>query len=186
MRTLRSILGLETEPKEGRQRADDARDTETVARIAAELEQLDPDEARFLAAFAYVLARVARADLEVSEAENDEMIGRVRQLSDLPPAQATLVVLIAKSHATTLGGTENYVVTRQFRDLANRAQRIDLMRCLFAVAAADENISSVENAEISQIGTELGFTTKEVAGLRSAFRDQLAVMKNPAGKKEAQ
>ena len=179
MRALRSILGLETEGRERQQRANDARDTETVARIVAELEQLDPDEARFLAAFAYVLARVARADLEISEAETQEMIGRVREFSDLPAAQATLVVLIAKSHATALGGTENYVVTRQFRDLASRQKRIDLMRCLFAVAAADENISSVENAEISQIGTELGFTGEEVAGLRSAFRSQLAVMKNP-------
>jgi uncharacterized tellurite resistance protein B-like protein len=177
MRALRSILGLETEGREGHGRADDARDTETVARIVAELEQLDPDEARFLAAFAYVLARVARADLDISEAETQEMIERVREFSDLPPAQATLVVLIAKSHATTLGGTENYVVTRQFRELSSRAQRIDLLRCLFAVAAADENISSVENAEIGQIGTELGFTGEEVAGLRSAYRDQLAVMK---------
>ena len=39
------------------------------------------------------------------------------------------------------------------------------MRCLFAVAAADENISSVENAEISQIGAELGFTGEEVAAI---------------------
>ena len=182
MRALRNILGLETQE---RPQADAARDTETVARIAAELEQLEPDEARFLAAFAYVLARVAGADLEISEAETQEMIGSVREFSDLQPAQATLVVLIAKSHATALGGTENYVVTRQFRTLASRPQRIGLMRCLFAVAAADENISSVENAEISQIGAELGFTSEEVAGLRSAFRDQLAVMKSPPGKGEA-
>ena len=171
MRTLRRLLGLETE-------LDEVRDTETVARIAAELDQLEPDRARFLAAFAYVLARVARADLEVSDAETRKMVELVREFSDLPPAQATLVILMAKTHATTLGGTENYLVTRQFRELSTRGQRIDLVRCLFAVAAADENISSVENAEITQIGSELGFTREEIAGLRASFRDQLSVLQN--------
>lgn len=171
MRTLRRLLGLETE-------LDEVRDTETVARIAAELDQLEPDRARFLAAFAYVLARVARADLEISDAETRKMVELVREFSDLPPAQATLVILMAKTHATTLGGTENYLVTRQFRELSTRGQRIDLVRCLFAVAAADENISSVENAEITQIGSELGFTREEIAGLRASFRDQLSVLQN--------
>jgi hypothetical protein len=44
-------------------------DTETVRRIVRELDQLDPSRARFLAAFAYVLSRVAGADLKVSETE---------------------------------------------------------------------------------------------------------------------
>ena len=171
MRALRRLLGLETE-------VDEVRDTETVARIAAELDQLEPDRARFLAAFAYVLARVARADLEVSDAETHKMVELVREFSDLPPAQATLVVLMAKTHAIALGGTENYLVTRQFRELSTRGQRIDLVRCLFAVAAADENISSVESTEITQIGGELGFTREEIAGLRASFRDQLSVLQN--------
>jgi uncharacterized tellurite resistance protein B-like protein len=171
MRSLRRLLGLETE-------VDEVRDTETVARIAAELDQLEPDRARFLAAFAYVLARVARADLEVSDAETRKMVELVREFSELPPAQATLVVLMAKTHAIALGGTENYLVTRQFRELSTRGQRIDLVRCLFAVAAADENISSVENTEITQIGGELGFTREEIAGLRASFRDQLSVLQN--------
>ncbi len=171
MRALRRLLGFETE-------VDEVRDTETVARIAAELDQLEPDRARFLAAFAYVLARVARADLDVSDAETRKMVELVREFSDLPPAQATLVVLMAKTHAIARGGTENYLVTRQFRELSTRGQRIDLVRCLFGVAAADESISSVENTEITQIGSELGFTREEIAGLRASFRDQLSVLQN--------
>ena len=67
MRSLLRLLGLnDTEQPE-------SRDTATVRRIAAELDKLDPGEARFLAAFAYVLARVAHADYEVSEDEIREM-----------------------------------------------------------------------------------------------------------------
>ena len=171
MRVLRRFLGLDAEPD-----GDDARDTATVRRIAGQLDQLAPDEARFIAAFAYVLARVAHADYDVSAAEVDQMVEQVREHGGLSQAQATLVVEIAKSQQVTLGGTENYVVTRQFKELSERPQRAALLRCLFALAAADDSISEAESSEVLQIGRELGFTREEVLGVRSAFREQLAVL----------
>ena len=175
MRALRRILGVESVARS------DANDTATVRRIAAELEALPPAEARFLAAFAYVLARVARADLEISSEESEKMVGLVRACSSLSEAQALLVVQMAKTSAIALGGTENYLVTRQFKEISTPAQRVELLRCLFAVAAADQNISHVENTEITTIGTELGFDGAEVAAVRAAFRDQLSVLKPRAG-----
>jgi len=172
MKVLQRLLGLRGDVD------DAARDTATVRRIAAELDALPPAEARFLAAFAFVLARVARADLEISGEETEQMLKLVREYSTLSEAQALLVVQMAKTQATALGGTENYLVTRQFKDMSNRAQRVDLLRCLFAVAAADQNISVVENTEITQIGEELGFDSKEIAGVRAAYRDQLSVLKD--------
>jgi len=160
---------------------DEARDTATVRRIARELDALPATEARFLAAFAYVLARVARADLEISGEEMDTMVKLVREYSTLSEAQALLVVQMAKTQATALAGTENYLVTRQFKEMSNRAQRVDLLRCLFAVAAADNNISVVESTEITQIGQELGFSSQEIASVRAAYRDQLSVLKDLPG-----
>ena len=172
MRSLFRLLGLsDAEHPE-------SRDTATVRRIAAELDKLDPEEARFLAAFAYVLVRVAHADYEVSQDEVREMERLVRELSDLGESQAALVVQIAKTQAVTLGATENYVVTRQFREVSTREQRLGLLRCLFAVAAADESVSDAENTEITLIATELGFTGQEVAAVRGAYRDKLSVLKN--------
>jgi hypothetical protein len=40
-----------------------AGDTDTVRRIVGELEALPPEDARYVAAFAFILARVAHADL---------------------------------------------------------------------------------------------------------------------------
>ena len=172
MRALRKLVGL------GDGGSDDARDTATVRRIARELDALPASEARFLAAFAYVLARVARADLEISPEETEQMLKLVREYSTLGEAQALLVVQMAKTQATALAGTENYLVTRQFKEMSNRAQRVDLLRCLFAVAAADNNISVVENTEITMIGQELGFSAQEIASVRAAYRDQLSVLKD--------
>ena len=60
-------------------------ETETVRRIATRLESLDPELARYLAAFAYVLARVAHADLSIDESEATEMERIVGTLAELGP-----------------------------------------------------------------------------------------------------
>ncbi len=153
-------------------------ETETVRRIAARLERLDPAVARRLAAFAYVLARVANADLAIRDDETREMERRVAALASLAPEEAALVVEIAKSQSRLLGGTENYVVTREYRRASTPEERAALVSCLFAVAAADGSVSSTENAEISAIADELGLSAAELAAIRSGWRDKLAVLRD--------
>jgi len=166
--SLLRILGL------GGQRDASAHDTETVRRIARQLEGIEPEKAKYLAAFAYVLARLAQADLKIDAAETAEMERIVKQIAHLSEAEATLVTQIAQSQARLLGGTENYIVTRQFREISTREQRGELLQCLYAVAAADGTISTEESAEIVAIGEELGFTRAEANSLRGAYRDKLA------------
>jgi uncharacterized tellurite resistance protein B-like protein len=170
--SLLRFLGIEREPAEPR------RETETVRRIAARLERLDAEQARFLAGFAYVLARVAHADLRIVEAEVGEMQRRVRELAALSEEEAALVVEIARSQARLFAGTENYVVTREFRRRSSPEQRRRLLECLFAVAGADGAISTLEGAEIAAVAEELGFSRPELAALRSAWRDRLAELQS--------
>src|SRR6185503_343648 len=122
-------------------------ETETVRRIVQQLDDLEPERARYIAAFAYILSRVARADMNISEVETREMENQVSRLSQLPAEQAVLVVQIAKTQATLFGGTENFLVTQEFNRMATVEQKLSLLQCLFAVAAADKVISSVEDRE---------------------------------------
>jgi uncharacterized tellurite resistance protein B-like protein len=149
-------------------------ETATVREISARLERLDPETAKYLAAFAYVLARVAHADLSIDSDETAAMERIVSQLSELSPEETSLVVEIAKSQARLLGGTENYVVTREFRRISTREQRGRLLECLYAVAAADGSITGPESGEIMAIAEELGFTRPEALALRSAYREKLS------------
>jgi len=149
-------------------------ETASVRAIAARLERLLPESARYLAGFAYVLARAAGADFEIAEEEAAEMRRSVQALAALSDDEAELVVEIARSQARLLGGTENYIVTREFRKMASREQRGQLLACLYAVAAADGAISTPESAEIAAIGEELGFTRPEINALRSRWRGKLA------------
>ncbi len=152
-------------------------DTETVRRIIRELEDLEPEPARFVASFAYILGRVAFADRHFSEDETREMERIVRELGHLPEEQAVLVVQMAKSQNRLFGGTENFLVTREFKEIASQEQRSELLDCLFAVSAADDSISSAEEAQIRQIASELGFTHREYVEARRAYSDKREVLK---------
>jgi len=157
----------------------EAGDTQSVRRIAANLERLEPRRAKYLAAFAYVLARVANADLDIAPTETAEMERSLAAISDLSESEIALAVEIAKSQARLLGGTENYIVTREFRAISTPEQRGQLLQCLYAVAAADGTISTIESSEIVGIAEELGFTRAEANALKSQYRDKLAVLRTP-------
>ena len=153
-------------------------DTGVVRRIAERLERLEPEAARHLAAFAYVLARVANADLHISETETQSMQEILEEKAGLASEEASLAVEIAKSQTRLLGGTENYRVTREYRALASRQQRVALLDSLYAVAAADGIISSEESAEIVKVADELGFRPEERNAIRARYREFLSEFKN--------
>jgi len=155
----------------------DPQDTDTVRRIVAELEALEPDRARYVAAFAYILGRVANADRQISAEETAAMESIVRRVGHLPESQAVLAVQIAKSQNRLFGGTENFLVTRQFGELATEAQRGELLDCLFAVSAADDSISGEEEAQVRQIASELGFSHRDYVLARRKYSRQREVLK---------
>lgn len=154
-----------------------AAETDTVRRIVARLEELPPERARWVAAFAYVLGRVANADLDVTRDEIAEMEGIVRERGGLPEEQAVLVVEIAKTQNRLFGGTENFLVTREFARMASEGERRDLLDALFAVAAADGGISTAEEAQVRQIASELGFDLSDYVDVRSGWAKYRDVLK---------
>jgi len=157
-----------------------AGDTDTVRRIVGELDKLDAARARYLAAFAYVLSRVAGADLDISDVETAEMVRLVERVGHLPEAQAIVVVEIAKSQNRMFGGTENFLVTREFREIASAEQRRELLECVFAVAAADQAITGEEEAQLWQIASELGFRHEEYVEVRLKYSDKRTVLRRPS------
>ena len=151
--------------------------TETVRKIVAELEAMDAERARYVAAFAYILGRVAHADLHFSDEETRKMEEIVLCLGHLPEEQAILVVQIAKSQNRLFGGTENFLVTREFAEASTPDQRQELLDCLFEVSAADATISGAEEAEIRQVASELGFSHREFVAARSVYSQHREVLK---------
>ena len=156
-------------------------ETETVRKIVDELNHMGTQQARHVACFAYLLGRVAHADLDISAEETSAMERIVAEQSGLPEAQALLIVQMAKSQNVLFGATENFLVSREFGEFASREQKLALMRCLFAVSAADESISSAEDNEIRKISKELKLKHDDFIAARLQFKEYLASKKKPTG-----
>ena len=152
-------------------------ETETVRKIVDQLDGMETERARFVAALAYVLARVAWADREFDRSERRSMEEIVRREGGLSEQQAVLVVQMAKSQNQLFGGTENFLVTRELKDVAGDEERRRLLDCLFAVSAADDSVSGVEEAHVRQIASELGFTHREYVAARRRYSDQRTVLR---------
>ena len=86
---------------------------------------------------------------------------------------------IAKRQSELSGGTENFLVTRELKEIATREQCRELLDCLFAVSAADDSISGVEETQIRQIASELGFSLEELVQIRSAWNDKREILRRP-------
>jgi uncharacterized tellurite resistance protein B-like protein len=152
------------------------RDTETVRRIAGQLDALPVDRARFLAAFAYILTRAAAADMEISEIESRAIERLVGEYGGLPEAQAILVTQIARNQSLLYSGTEDYLVTRQFRDLSSAEDRLSLLRCCYLVGAADDTITAQESDTLQEIAKELDIERDAVNVIRNEFAPKLSAI----------
>jgi uncharacterized tellurite resistance protein B-like protein len=152
-----------------------SRETDTVRKIVQTLDCMEPNRAKFIAGFAYLLGRTARADLTISLKETQAMEHILMERGGLPEEQAIIVVQMAKTQSILFGGTENYLVSREFRDLSTHEEKLALLDCLFAVAASENMISTIEDNEISQIADELRIEHPDFISIRSKYRHALAV-----------
>jgi len=174
MKSLLRFLGLEDRADQ-----EELRETETIRKITQELDQLPAEEARFIASFSYILGRVAHADLDISKVETESMERIVKEQTGLPLKQAVIIVQMAKSQNRLFGGTENYLVTKEFNRIATPEQKLALLNCLFAVSSSDEHISVREDTEIRQISRELLLEHRDFIQARSQYREYLGVLKKP-------
>ena len=83
---------------------------------------------------------------------------------------------MAKLQARVNGGTEDFVVTREFRSISTPAQRLDLLRCCFAIGAVDGTITAAEAGTINEIARELDLELNDVNAVRAEFHEQLSAV----------
>jgi uncharacterized tellurite resistance protein B-like protein len=130
------------------------------------LDHLEPARARYLAAFAYLLGRIAHADHHVSPQETRAIETALIDHGQLTEEQAVLVTQLAKTNNLLFGGTANFLVAREFAEMATYEQKLALLRCVFAVSATDEAISLSEESEIHRLARELRIDHPDLLALR--------------------
>lgn len=161
LNAIRSWLGLADAPS-------GQPDHAPLRELVDTLEHLEPDRARFLARFAYVLGRIAHADRHVSPAETRAMEAIVAEEGVLTAEQAIVVVGLAKSSNALFGGTADFQVAQEFAEAATYDRKLALVRCLFRVAATDAAISMAEEAEIHRVANQFKIQPQDLTALRVA------------------
>lgn len=157
--TIRAWLGLTPAQL-------DTSDQTPLRDLVETLEHLEPDRARHLARFAYLLGRVAHADQHVSAEETRAMEALVVAEGGLTPDQAVVVVGLAKSSNLLFGGTADFQVAQEFAESAAYEQKLALARCLFRVAATEGAISIAEESEIHRVAGILKIQPHDLTALR--------------------
>ncbi|HSL20489.1 MAG TPA: TerB family tellurite resistance protein [Vicinamibacterales bacterium] len=152
-------------------------DDDALGAIETALASLAPERARYLACFAYVLTRGARADHGVTDDEIGAMERLVADRGGIPPAEAGLVVRLAVHQSFRSGASDDFGVTREFNALASHDQKLALIDCLFAVCASDASVLTIEDNEIRRIARELRIEHADFVAIRGRYRDRLEVLR---------
>lgn len=151
-------------------------DDNQLREIEDALEAHGPARARYLACFAYILTRAAKADHHVSDGEAQLMERIVAGRASIDEAQAALIVRIARD-AGHSRGTDDYLITREFERIASREEKLALLDCLFAIAAADSPILTSEDNEVRRVASELKLEHADYIAVRQRHLEHLNVLR---------
>ncbi len=149
-----------------------ARPSTAMEHIVERLKNMPAKEAEWIAAFAMVMARAARADFEISQEEATAIERLLEEYGGLDPDQASLVAEMVTKRNLLLGAGDDYLATREFRRIAREGGLEKVLHCLFAVSAADGKISLVEEEEIFQVAHELGIEDGKLTSIRAGFLEK--------------
>ena len=154
-------------------------DDNRLGAIETELAALGAERARFIACFAYILTRAARADHQITDGEARVMEGIIAEHAHLDAGQAQLVVRIARD-AGHSRGTDDFLITREFERVASREQKLELLDSLFAIAGADTSILTVEDNEVRRIASDLKLEHADYIEVRQKHLHNLEVLRRDA------
>lgn len=149
----------------------------SLAEIEATLAGLGTERARHLACFAYILTRPARADHAVTDGEAAQMQRIIVEHAGVSGGHAAAIVRVARDAARKAGGTEDFVITREFARSATRDEKLRLLDCLFEVSAADQSILTVEDNEIRRVASELKLEHADYIAVRRKHLEHLEVLR---------
>ena len=139
-------------------------DPKSVQVLLEKLQPLSDEKARELACLAYVLGRIAAADEEITADESSSISALLQERGGLSLDQAALVTEVALGEARHMGGTQDYLVTRQLQTLVSRKRR-EGNDCL--LASADESICSQEESELKAVSRRTRSSWRHSLGIGS-------------------
>lgn len=135
------------------------------------LPNIDQEELLKVACISGLLARIAYADLEITESEQLVMKKSLLAWGNIPKEEIDAVVTMIVTQTQELAGLENHKYCSPLIELLDETTRFKLLKSLFMIAIGDGHISNLESEEIRSISTALGLSHKYYIAAKVAVKD---------------
>lgn len=145
--------------------------------VAKYLVEADDATRRIVTAVAGLLAKIAYADGDYSSQEETTIrqeLSRVHGLSEAGVDAICGLLADQISHVALLG---DHDWTRDLRDLADRALRLEVLEVLVEMAVADQVLRHEEQVQLRRIAKALNLTQDEYNAVQAKHRDKLSTLR---------
>lgn len=144
-------------------------DQTNLDELVSELRTALPDDEavviRYIAIVAVLLSRVAQADGRFSEGEERTLRDLLARVDRLSPTAIDAVCGTLGEGMADLTERELGVCYRELKSLCDREERLQILRLLVRLAAADGALSATEKGEIRTIAEHIGLPAVDLEAL---------------------
>ena len=152
--------------------------TERVAAlIRAHAAGLDDDTVQLLTAVTGLIACVAYADRQFTEAEQAHVREDLGRMHGLSPAGVDAICATLRDHVLELGTCNMQTHTRLLRESCELPQRREVLDALVDLAATDGSLSMDETNLLRRVTTALGLSQDDYLAAQSRHRERLSVLR---------
>ena len=137
-----------------------------------------PFEIQKLAAAA-LMVECARIDGAFGEKERDAICHAVREAFALDRETAEILVGVAEKHEDEMW--DNWLFTETIKRHFDRDEQLEIVRGLWKVALADQELHPFEERLIARVARELGLSEEAVAQSREQADPRIGEEKEPRG-----
>jgi uncharacterized tellurite resistance protein B-like protein len=148
-----------------------------LATVRAALPQADQDTIRIVSASAGLLACVAFADRDYSEAEEARMHELLTTIDGIDGQAATHILATLRAHARAFSTVQSPRFCRTLRELGDRELRVHVLDLLVEVAAADEKVTHSEVTVLRQLTTALGLEQGDYNTAQEKHRSKITALR---------
>lgn len=134
--------------------------------LLAELRRALPDDEsvllRYVASVAVLLVQVASSDGRFTQREEQTLRELLTHIKGLRPKDIDVVARALEGTVAELTEEERGVCVRELKGICDGRERVEVVRLLAKVAAADGGLKPAERDELREVAKELGVSAEEV------------------------
>jgi len=132
--------------------------------------EADEEALAYASLFGGLLGHVAAVHEGISAEETAVLKQQLKDTAGFDDEAIALIVSVVEASATR--GLDPFSMTRTFYVLSSKAQREQLVNCLFDIAGADDDLAHVEVEAVRDIAYGLKFSHREFIDAKLRYRER--------------